>query len=142
MKYPILITASLLWIGFVLAISFMEAWLKFRAPGVTLETGLSIGRLVFKALNRVELFFALIILIQLFFSAEGFSKWHTLFVIPLALLLVQTFYLHPALDERAVKIIEGTQVEASKLHLIYVIFEVAKVALLATFVVKLFKRVL
>jgi uncharacterized membrane protein (DUF485 family) len=34
-------------IGFVGAISFMEAWIKFRAPGVTLSIGLGIGKLVF-----------------------------------------------------------------------------------------------
>jgi len=43
--------------GFVLSISFMEAWLKFQAEGVTQAIGLSIGRLVFGALNKVEWFF-------------------------------------------------------------------------------------
>src|SRR5215207_233169 len=38
----------------VLAISFLEAPLKFRAPGVTLQIGLGIGRMVFRALNTVE----------------------------------------------------------------------------------------
>jgi hypothetical protein len=42
------------WLGMVLAISFLEAPLKFRAPGVTLALGLGIGRVVFAALNRVE----------------------------------------------------------------------------------------
>ena len=32
------------WLGMVLATSFMEAPLKFRAPGVTLQVGLAIGR--------------------------------------------------------------------------------------------------
>lgn len=51
------ITPALLmifWVGLVCAISFMEAWLKFQAPGVTLTIGLSIGMKVFTALNRVE----------------------------------------------------------------------------------------
>jgi hypothetical protein len=43
------------WVGFILAISFMEAWLKFLAPGITLELGLGIGKLIFNALNRVEI---------------------------------------------------------------------------------------
>ena len=43
------------WAGFVSAISFMEAWLKFQAEGVSREIGLSIGKLVFTALNRVEI---------------------------------------------------------------------------------------
>jgi hypothetical protein len=50
------ITAALTftWLGMVLAISFLEAPLKFRAPGVTIPIGLGIGRLVFRALNAVE----------------------------------------------------------------------------------------
>ena len=43
------------WAGFVSAISFLGAWLKFRAEGVSREIGLSIGKLVFTALNRVEI---------------------------------------------------------------------------------------
>lgn len=35
------------WLGMVLAVSFIEAPLKFRAPGVTLPIGLGIGRLSF-----------------------------------------------------------------------------------------------
>ena len=46
---------SFTWLGMVLAISFLEAPLKFRAPGVTVPLGLGIGRLVFRALNRVEM---------------------------------------------------------------------------------------
>src|SRR6478735_6275999 len=44
----------------VLAISFVETPLKFRAPGVTLQIGLGIGRLVFRALNACELALAAI----------------------------------------------------------------------------------
>ena len=35
--------ASLVWLGMVLAISFLEAPLKFRAPDVSLRIGLGIG---------------------------------------------------------------------------------------------------
>ena len=49
------------WLGMVLAISFIEAPLKFRAPGVTLQIGLGIGRLVFRALNACELSLAAIV---------------------------------------------------------------------------------
>ena len=33
------------WLGMVLAISFLETPLRFRAPGITLPLGLGIGRL-------------------------------------------------------------------------------------------------
>ena len=52
-KMPIALICTFLWIGFVCAISFMEAWLKFRAPGISVPLGLGIGRLVFNALNKV-----------------------------------------------------------------------------------------
>ena len=38
-------------IGAIAAISFLEAPLKFQAPGITIPLGLGIGRLVFTALN-------------------------------------------------------------------------------------------
>lgn len=41
------------WLGMVLALSFLEAPLKFHTPEVTLRIGLGIG-LVFGALNTVE----------------------------------------------------------------------------------------
>lgn len=37
-----MLLSVLVWSGCIVAISFMESWLKFRAPGVTLPTGLSI----------------------------------------------------------------------------------------------------
>jgi len=63
-KHPISLIATFLWIGFVGAISFMEAWLKFRAEGITMPLGLSIGRLVFDALNKVEWVLAIAILLN------------------------------------------------------------------------------
>jgi len=60
------IIISVLWLGFVLSISFMEAWLKFQAEGVTQVIGLSIGKLVFGALNKVEIFFLILLLVSSF----------------------------------------------------------------------------
>lgn len=56
---------AFVWLGMVLAISFLEAPLKFRAPDVTLRIGLWIGRLVFRALNAVEVVFALVIAVAI-----------------------------------------------------------------------------
>lgn len=51
------------WLGMVLAISFLEAPLKFRAPDVTLRIGLGISRIVFRALNVVEAALASVLVI-------------------------------------------------------------------------------
>lgn len=42
---------AFVWLGMVLAVSFLETPLKFRAPGITVPLGLGIGRLVFRALT-------------------------------------------------------------------------------------------
>jgi hypothetical protein len=49
---------TFVWLGMVLAASFLETPLKFRAAGVDLRTGLAIGRLVFSALNTAEIVLA------------------------------------------------------------------------------------
>lgn len=136
-KYPVSLAAVLIWIGFVCAISFMEAWIKFRAPGVSLSEGLSIGRLVFKALNRVEWVLLVIALLDILIRKGDlllYSNW--ILIIPFAVLAAQTFWLLPSLDIRAEQIIAGQDVASSNLHLYFVIGEVVKVASLGLFTVK------
>lgn len=119
------------WIGFVCAISFMEAWLKFQAPGITLPIGLGVGRLVFNALNKVE--WALAVAVYICFISNkqrviSLRNWQ--FMSVLIILFIQTFWLLPALDQRAVSIINGAVVPPSSLHINYIILEVIKVILL------------
>jgi hypothetical protein len=61
--HGIAVAVIFVWLGMVVAISFMEAPLKFRAPGVSLQVGLGIGRLVFRALNTAEVALAVPLLI-------------------------------------------------------------------------------
>jgi hypothetical protein len=95
-KQCIILTSVYLWAGCIIAISFMESWLKFRAPGVTVPTGLSIGKLVFNALNKMEWMFALVILVNYILNKQemgmGIIVW---FSIVFWFLLVQTFWLLP-----------------------------------------------
>lgn len=141
-KMPIVLICTFLWIGFVCAISFMEAWLKFRAPGITLPLGLGIGRLVFAALNKVEWVFALVIVVNMIWNISDIFKWQNLlFAIPLILLLLQTFWLLPALDARAEMHIQGQLVPPSNLHFYYVGMEVIKVIALTIFGITLFKNI-
>lgn len=141
-KYPIVLICTFLWIGFVCAISFMEAWLKFRAPGITLSLGVGIGRLVFNVLNKVEWIFAVVILVNIIRSGTDLWKWkNLLFVVPLILLLVQTSWLLPALDARAELLVQGELVFPSNLHFYYVGIEIIKVICLPLFGISLFKSV-
>ena len=65
------VAAIFVWLGMVLAISFIEAPLKFRAPGVTLQIGLGIGRLVFRALNGVELLLVIVLAVAFVIEPPG-----------------------------------------------------------------------
>lgn len=133
-KYYISIIVAFIWVGFVCAISFMESWLKFQAPGITLPLGLGIGRLVFNALNKAEWFFAVLISINLVVSKHSFKQVSTiLFAIPIVLLLLQTFWLLPALDARAELAISGATTTPSTLHWWFVGMEVIKVGFLFIF---------
>ena len=139
-KYPIAIASVFIWIGFVGAISFIEAWLKFQAPGITLPLGLAIGRLVFNALNKVELVLSVVIIMSLFFGGIKNFKWEQLFFfIPFLLVILQTMWLLPALDARTEMHIHGLNVPASNLHFYYIGMEVIKIVCLMIFGIKLFK---
>ncbi|MEX2594291.1 MAG: hypothetical protein WD426_16080 [Anditalea sp.] len=139
-KYPIAQTAVFLWIGFVCAISFMEAWLKFSAPGITVPLGLGIGRLVFGALNIMEWIFAIVIGANLFLAKdEPITKNELLYFVPILLLLMQSLWLLPALDARAELYIKGSEVPGSALHFYYIAFEIIKVICLFIFGTILYK---
>ena len=127
-KSPIAVVTIFIWIGFICSISFMESWLKFRAPGISIGLGLGIGRLVFNALNKVEWVLALTILISLFLTHQKIiSLQQLLFFIPIMLLIIQTFWLLPVLDARAEMHIQNQIVPPSNLHFYFVGAELIKV---------------
>lgn len=140
---PIALVATFIWIGFVCAISFMEAWLKFKAPGITMPLGLGIGRLVFSALNKVEWVLAIVLIVNVLLSENPFfSSGNLYFFIPFLLLLIQTFWLLPALDARAEMHIQGQFVTPSNLHFYYVGMEMVKVICLFIFGIKHFNKII
>ncbi|MEM9649380.1 MAG: hypothetical protein AAF969_12945 [Bacteroidota bacterium] len=137
-KYALATSLVYVWLGFVGGISFMEAWLKFKAPGITLPLGLGIGRLVFNALNHVEWVLFTIILINLLVNkGKAILAISSSLGVAVIILLVQTLWLLPALDVRAEIIVKGYDMPPSSLHLYYVALEVVKVIALLWFGIKL-----
>ncbi|MGE2734548.1 hypothetical protein [Mycolicibacterium vaccae] len=123
------VAATFIWLGMVLAISFLEAPLKFRAPGVTLQVGLGIGRLVFRALNTCELVLAAAALIALF--AGGRSTGALVAVaVATAMLVGQLLFVRPALTRRSDAVLAGADGPRSHAHLGYVGLEAVKVVAL------------
>jgi len=122
----LIIVITFIWVGLVFGISFIEAPLKFTAPNITLALGLGIGRVVFGALNKIEIVFSIIILISFWIGKFSFKEYY-LYLVAFFILLVQTVWLIPILDERAELIIAGEELEKTNHHIFYIIIEVLKI---------------
>jgi hypothetical protein len=86
---------------------------------------LGIGRLVFGVLNKV----GWVLVIGLVSSKESlFKAGNLFFLIALIFLLLQTLWMLPMLDKRALLHIQGGDIASSNLHFYYVGAEVIKLA--------------
>lgn len=123
------VAVTFVWLGMVLAISFLEAPLKFRAPNVTLQIGLGIGRLVFRALNTVEVAFALVIG-ALVVAGPTPLRITAAFSVAAVTLAGQLIAIRPRLTRRSDKVLAGLDAPRSRAHYAYVGLEVVKVVAL------------
>jgi hypothetical protein len=106
---PVVAAVAFTWLGMVLGISFLEAPLKFRAPGITLTLGLGAGRLVFRALNRVE--FALLLAMTAAVAlGPGGPSLLALDAVLVLLLTVQLSGVRPRLNRRSDRVLAGEDV--------------------------------
>lgn len=126
------IAVPFVWFGLVGGISFMETPLKFKAPNITVPLGLGIGRIVFSALNKVEIVLAILLLISFFFTRPENKFAFYCFGVIAILLVLQTVWLLPALNARAAAVISESFAASSSTHFIYIAFEVIKFILLFT----------
>ncbi|MCG5434304.1 hypothetical protein LV457_18695 [Mycobacterium sp. MYCO198283] len=119
------------WLGMVLAISFLEAPLKFRAPGVTTQIGLGIGRLVFRALNACESVFAIAVAAALFATGGG-TGVDVAVTAAVAALVAQIVLVRPFLGRRTAAVLAGEDAPRSRAHHAYIALEAVKVVGLMT----------
>lgn len=124
------VAATFVWLGMVLAISFLEAPLKFRAPGVTLPIGLGIGRLVFRALNGSEIVLAGVVSVTMMLSAPPIGGIVAFAIVVIAL-VAQLAGVRPQLTRRSDAVLAGHDGPRSRAHYVYVVLEVVKVVALA-----------
>ena len=125
------IAVPFIWLGMVLAISFMEAPLKFQAPGITIPLGLGIGRLVFFTLNKMEIVCALLLLFAFLRTRPNSRTMHVTFGLVFIILFLETVWLLPVLDARAELVIDGTASPFSNSHIVYIVFDAIKLISLA-----------
>lgn len=120
---------ALLWIGLLIGVSFLATPAKFLAASLTLPVALDVGRHTFAIFNRVEWFLAAAFLVltllrprDLIVAAGG--------IISALIVLFETLWLLPLLDQRVGLIIAGEQPPPSSDHIIYIIVEVLKLFVL------------
>jgi len=105
---------ALVWSSFVLAISFLEAWVKFKAPFLRPYIAVDVGRHVFAALNAAELAFATSFWagrLQCIFTGEiFFEKRFILPCIATSILFAEVLFVQPKLSLRTkTKILHGIE---------------------------------
>jgi hypothetical protein len=123
------VATTFVWVGLVVGISFIEAPLKFRAPGVTLPIGLGIGRLVFKAVNGCEVVFGVLVVAALT-AGIGDRVAAVGLMVAVAVLGVQLLAVRPTLSRRSDAILAGDEVPRSRAHHVFIALEVAKLVAL------------
>jgi hypothetical protein len=124
-----LITATL-WLGLLLGVSFLATPVKFLAPSLTLPVALDVGRHTFAVFNKVEWGLAILLL---FLLLIGRRSWlgSVAAIIAALLVLVETVWLLPLLDQRVSLIIAGQSLPISSDHNVYIAIDVAKLVALA-----------
>jgi hypothetical protein len=110
--HAVAVAVVFVWLGMVVAISFIEAPLKFRAPGVSLPIGLGIGRLVFRALNAVEAVLAVALLIAIGSEPSTLITTSAVGVVVVTL-AVQLLVVRPLLSRRSDAVLAVPSVSAA-----------------------------
>jgi hypothetical protein len=121
------------WIGLIVALSFIETPLKFLAPDVTVPLALGIGRLVLTAANIAGA--VLLIAITVLSVVRPRVRRSALVVVAAiwVTFLVQVTVIRPPLNARTDIVLAGGDPGPSSLHLVYVVADVVILALLIAY---------
>ncbi|MFK0239660.1 hypothetical protein ACIQTX_02280 [Microbacterium sp. NPDC090281] len=122
-------------LGAIIAISFLEAPLKFLAPGVTIPIGLGIGRLVFTALNVLAGVVLLVLTVVNVRARAGRAALGILGSI-WVVYLVEVAVIRPVLNQRSDLVIAGAESPGTNwAHYAYIVADVSIVGLLVALIV-------
>ena len=118
-----------LWVGITIGVSMIATPMRFRAATITREVALDVGRVVFAALNKVELAMLVLLLIVVRVSGQAAKYWSFCGLLAL-IVIAQSAWLTPELAERTQMIIDGREPPASYAHAIYSSLELLKIGVL------------
>ncbi len=117
------------WVGITVGVSMLATPVRFTAATITRPVALDVGRVVFAALNKVELVALVLLLIVV--RVSGLAKrWWALCGGLALIVLAQGLWLIPELAARTDIIIAGGEPPPSYAHAIYSSLELVKIGLL------------
>lgn len=134
---PLAPALTMLWAGVSLGGNIIAAPAKFQVHSLATEELLLVGRAQFSWLGTTELCIAGVLGLVLVATRLTPSS---MLIIATVLLFVQQFVWQPALQARSDLLQAGAALPNSHLHLIFVVAEIAKFALLASAGLVLFSR--
>lgn len=118
-----------LWVGISVGVTMIATPVRFTAPSITRPVALDVGRVVFAALNKVELL-ALVLLLVVVRAAGLTRRWWALCGLLVLIVLAQGAWLMPELAARTDIIIAGGEPSPSYAHAVYSSLELIKIGLL------------
>ena len=135
----VLVLAAI-WLGMLVGVSFIAAPAKFLAPSLSLPVALDVGRQTFATFNRTEWILSVLLVgLALFGAKDRLSL--TAVALVASLVVAETVWLLPQLDDRVGLIIAGQQPGPSNLHTVYIVFEAAKLCGLLVIMVDVARRI-
>lgn len=129
-------------LGAIIAISFLEAPLKFLAPGVTIPIGLGIGRLVFTALNVLA---GIVLVVLTLVSVRARAGRGPLMILGgiWLIFVVEVALIRPGLNRRSDLVIAGSEAPGTNwAHYAYIAADLTIVALLMALIIVTARTVL
>jgi hypothetical protein len=117
------------WFGMTAGISLLATPVRFASQTMTRPVALDVSRVVFAALNKVELIALIVMLIVVRVSGQARVMWAACSGLAL-ILIAQSVWLLPELSARTDQIIAGIEPAASVAHGAYAVLEISKLLIL------------
>lgn len=118
------------WVGLIVGVSFIATPAKFLAPHFMMSVALEVGKATFHIFTKVEWVICIIVATITIFSNLNLRRW--VFIGGLFVLLsVKTFFLLPALDVKADRVIAGDIANPGILHWLYIVADILEIVLAA-----------
>jgi hypothetical protein len=130
-----------LWFGLLVGVSFIATPAKFNAASLVLPVALDVGRATFAIFNKVEWLLAAAMIPVVIFSGHRLFSSMAVAVLGI-LLLAQSAWLLPTLNDRIATIMAGGHPGPSLNHIFYIGIDLLKLGVLAAMIWKECARIM